>query len=101
MKREFFEPDEQRIIVLADKAPEKIGSIIVPDTSRKDKPGRGTVKVVGRGDAERPMKYGPGDRVVFSLYSGTEIELDFEGTKETYLIMNQADIWGKLKEKEV
>lgn len=100
MKREMFEPDVQRIIVLPEEAPEKIGSIIVPDSSRKEKPGRGIVKLVGKGEADRPMKYQPGERVIYSLYSGTEVDLTFEGEPKTYLIMNQADVWGKIKNIE-
>jgi len=93
-------PDLQRVIVLPDPAPDKIGSILVPDTSKKDKPGKGTIVVSGLGEADRPMRYFPGDRIVYSLYSGTEVELNLDGKEKTYLIMNQMDIWLKMEDAE-
>jgi len=68
------------------------GGIILPDTA-KEKPKEGTVIAVGQGRAlengERaPFTVKPKDRVLFSSYAGSEIQL--EG--EDYLILSEDEI---------
>jgi chaperonin GroES len=93
-----FEPAEQRVLVLPHKQDEKIGRIIIPDSAKTDKPNIGSIVRVGTGSKDYPMKYQVGQDVVFSTYSGTPLELDMGEGLKTYLIMNQLDIWGKLRE---
>ncbi len=74
--------------------PEEVvkGGIIIPDTA-KEKPQQGEVIEVGPGKRDEkgnriPMDVKPGQKVLFSKYAGTEIEID----GEKYLIMSQDDI---------
>ena len=68
------------------------GGIILPDTA-KEKPKEGTVIAVGQGrsldNGERaPFTVKPKDRVLFSSYAGSEIQLD----GEDYLILSEDEI---------
>ncbi|MEZ5963903.1 MAG: co-chaperone GroES [Planctomycetota bacterium] len=68
------------------------GGIILPDTA-KEKPKEGTVIAVGQGRAlengERaPFTVKPKDRVLFSSYAGSEIQLD----GEDFLILGEDEI---------
>jgi len=92
------EPAEQRVLILPDIEPDKIGHIWVPDTTKKETPKMGTVIKTGRGSIDHPMEYLMGQKVVFSTYSGSEIELDLGDGLKIYLIMNQMDIWMKVTE---
>jgi len=74
--------------------PEEVvkGGIIIPDTA-KEKPQQGEVVEVGPGKRDEkgnriPIDVKPGQKVLFSKYAGTEIEID----GEKYLIMSQDDI---------
>jgi len=58
------------------------GGIVLPDTAKK-KPNEGEVVAVGPGrlldNGERaPMNIKVGDRVIFSEYSGTDLEINGE-----------------------
>ena len=58
------------------------GGIIIPDTA-KEKPSEGLVEAVGdgfRGEDGKivPMNVKPGDKVLFSKWSGTEVKLNGE-----------------------
>jgi len=85
------------IAILPDTPPEKIGSIIVPDTA-KDRPTRGTVVGVGKGrliilqagGAYHPLTVKVGDRVLYKAYSGSYIEV----AGKTYTILREPDILG-------
>lgn len=68
------------------------GGIILPDTA-KEKPKEGTVIAVGQGrtlenGARAPFTVKPHDRVLFSSYAGSEIQLD----GEDYLILGEDEI---------
>ena len=68
------------------------GGIILPDTA-KEKPKEGTVIAVGQGRSienggRAPFTVKPKDRVLFSSYSGSEIQLD----GEDYLILSEDEI---------
>mgnify|MGYP001825075382 FL=1 len=68
------------------------GGLIIPDTA-KEKPQEGKVIAVGEGrfiedGTLRPLDVHRGDRVLFSKYSGTEIQL--EG--DEHLIIREDDV---------
>jgi len=74
-----------------DEEVEKSG-IIIPDTA-KERPQQGEVVEVGEGRISDdgkviPLKVKKGDKVLFSRYAGTEIEID----NEEYLIMRESEI---------
>ena len=87
-------PLHDRVIVKRVAEEEKTaGGIIIPDTA-KEKPQEGEVVAVGSGKREDgkvvPLDVKAGDRVLFSKYSGTEIQLD----GGEHLIMREDDILG-------
>jgi chaperonin GroES len=88
-----IEPLGDKIVVKRTEADEKTsGGIVLPDTAR-EKPQQGRVLSVGQGrllnDGNRASpQVAEGDRVLFSNYSGTEIEVD----GQEVLILNESDI---------
>ena len=88
-----IQPLHDRVIVKRVEEEEKTkGGIIIPDTA-KEKPIEGLVIAVGSGKSEEGGKkvsldVKKGDRVLFSKYAGTEIQI--EG--EEHLIMKEEDI---------
>jgi chaperonin GroES len=88
-----IQPLHDRVIVKRVEEEEKTkGGIIIPDTA-KEKPIEGLVVAVGSGKSEEggkkvPLEVKKGDRVLFSKYAGTEIQI--EG--EEHLIMKEEDI---------
>lgn len=65
--------------------------IVLPDAA-KEKPQQAEVIAVGPGGVvdgkEVTMQVKAGDKVIYSKYSGTEVELE----KEKYVIVKQSDI---------
>jgi len=88
-------PLGDRILVKRITEEEKTkGGIIIPD-SAKEKPMEGKVVAVGKGkvldDGKLlPIEVKPGDRIIFSKYSGTEFKVD----GEELLIMKEEDVLG-------
>ncbi|MCH8132584.1 MAG: co-chaperone GroES [Deltaproteobacteria bacterium] len=88
-------PLQDRIIVKRiDEEETSKGGIIIPD-SAKEKPSEGKVLAVGKGKVNEDGKVSPldvkkGDRVLFSKYAGTEINI--EG--EEHLIIREDDVLG-------
>ncbi len=88
-------PLQDRIIVKrVDEEETTKGGIIIPDTA-KEKPQEGKVIAVGKGKINEDGKLQPldvkkGDKVLFSKYSGTEINI--EG--EEHLIIREDDVLG-------
>ena len=88
-------PLQDRIIVKRIDEEEKTkGGIIIPDTA-KEKPQEGKVIAVGRGKVledgkVQPLDVKKGNRVLFSKYSGTEVNI--EG--EEHLIIREDDVLG-------
>ena len=86
-------PIGDRIVIKVSEGDMKTASgIVLPDTA-KEKPQKGEVVAVGSGKVlDNGQKVAPevkvGDKIIFSKYAGTEIELD----GEKYLIMRQSDI---------
>lgn len=90
-------PLQDRIIVTREQEEEKTaGGIIIPDTA-KEKPQNGKIVAVGPGkrdDAGKciPLDVKEGDRILFSKYAGTEIEID--GVE--HIFMREDDVLGIL-----
>jgi chaperonin GroES len=88
-------PLGDRILVKRITEEEKTkGGIIIPD-SAKEKPMEGKVVAVGKGrvldDGKLlSLEVKPGDRIIFSKYSGTEFKVD----GEEHLIMKEEDVLG-------
>ncbi len=88
-------PLQDRIIVKRiDEEETSKGGIIIPD-SAKEKPQEGKVIAVGNGkigdDGKiQPLDVKKGDRLLFSKYAGTEVNL--EG--EEHLIIREDDVLG-------
>jgi len=88
-------PLQDRIIVkrLEEEETTK-GGIIIPDTA-KEKPSEGKVIAVGNGKVGedgklRPVEVQKGDKVLFSKYAGTEVNLD----DDEHLIIREDDVLG-------
>ena len=86
-------PLNDKIVVQRLEAEEKTaGGIVLPDTA-KEKPKQGKVLSVGDGKLlETGKRAGfqvkEGDRVLFTSYAGTEVNID----GKEYLIMSEEDI---------
>ena len=91
-------PLQDRILVKRIDEEEKTkGGIIIPDTA-KEKPSEGKVVAVGKGKVSEDGKLTPldvkkGDRILFSKYSGTEVNI--EG--DEHLIISEDDVLGVLE----
>ncbi len=73
------------------------GGIIIPDTA-KEKPQEGKVVAVGNGKMSddgkvHPLDVKKGDKVLFSKYGGTEVQVD--GSE--HLIIREDDVLGILE----
>ncbi len=86
-------PLGEKILVKRFDAVEKTaGGIVLPDAA-KEKPKEGKIIALGDGkllDSGKRAKFQvkKGDRVVFTSYAGTEIDID----GEEYLLMSEDDI---------
>lgn len=85
-------PLADRVIIKAVEMQETTKSGIILSTANKEKPEVFEVVAVGPGGmvdgVEVEMTIEPGDRVITSKYSGTEVKVD----DEAYTIVRQADI---------
>ena len=85
-------PLGDRVVIKQLVAEETTKSGIVIPGQNKEKPQQAEVIAVGPGGMvdgkEVKMEVKVGDQVIYSKYSGTEVELD----DETYIIVKQADI---------
>lgn len=98
-----FTPESQRILMLPDKGQDKVtrGGIIIPGVAENEKPLTGVVIAVGSGEAERPMKYKVGQRILCSTFAGIDVTIDIHGHgRNEYKVMNQIDVMGLLEEVE-
>ncbi len=88
-------PLQDRILVKRiDEEETTKGGIIIPDTA-KEKPQEGKVIAAGKGKVNdegkvHPLDVKKGDRVLFSKYAGTEVNI--EG--EEHLIIREDDVLG-------
>lgn len=85
-------PLDDKVVLKKLQAEETTKSGIVLPGQDKEKPGQGEVVAAGPGGVvdgkEIKMQVKPGDKVVYSKYAGTEVELD----GEKFLIVKQGDI---------
>jgi chaperonin GroES len=88
-------PLQDRLIVKRiDEEETTAGGIIIPD-SAKEKPQEGKVIAVGKGKVGddgklQPLDVKKGDKVLFSKYAGTEVNI--EGAE--HLIIREDDVLG-------
>ena len=88
-------PLQDRILVKRiDEEETTKGGIIIPD-SAKEKPQEGKVIAVGNGKIgddgkTQPLDVKKGDKLLFSKYAGTEVNLD----GEEHLIIREDDVLG-------
>ena len=91
-------PLQDRLLIQRIEEEEKTkGGIIIPDTA-KEKPQEGKVVAVGKGKVSEDGKVQPldvkkGDRILFSKYAGTEVNI--EG--EEHLIIREDDVLGVIE----
>ena len=91
----MIRPLHDRVIIKRlDEAEQRRGGIIIPDTA-KEKPQQGEVIAAGEGKirddgTRQPLDIKAGDRVLFGMYSGSEVKLD----DQEYLIMREDEILG-------
>ena len=88
---------ERVVIEVAESDIKTASGIVLPDTA-KEKPQKGVVVAVGNGklldNGQRaPMDVKPGDNVLFSKYSGTEVKVD----EKDYLVVRESDIMAILQ----
>lgn len=93
-----LKPIADNVLVERLEAEEKKGGIIIPD-SAKEKPKQGKVVAVGKGKTDKDGKLislnvKKGDKVIFSSYAGTEVEIQ----GKEYVIMREEDILGIIEE---
>ncbi|MGN0316461.1 MAG: co-chaperone GroES [Lachnospira sp.] len=91
-------PLGDRVVIKALVAEETTKSGIVLPGQAKEKPQQAEVVAVGPGGVvdgkEVVMQVKPGDKVIYSKYSGTEVKLD----EEDLIIVKQADILAIINE---
>jgi chaperonin GroES len=93
-----LQPIGDRLVVKREESEGKTaGGIVLPD-SAKDKPTRGSVVAVGDGrlleDGSRgPLQVKVGDRVLFTSYSGENIEIG----DEEYVLMSESEVLAVLE----
>ena len=87
-----LKPLADRVVIKLVEAEEKTKSGIILTGAAKEKPEVAEVIEVGPGGVvdgkEITMQVKAGDQVIYSKYSGTEVELD----DEKYVIVKQSDI---------
>ena len=90
-------PLDDKVVLKKLQAEETTASGIVLPGQDKEKPAQGEVIAAGPGGVvdgkEVRMQVKAGDKVVYSKYAGTEVELD----GEKYLIVKQSDILAIMK----
>ena len=91
-------PLQDRLLVKRIEEEKKTkGGLIIPDTA-KEKPMEGNVIAVGRGKVSedgklRPLDVHKGDRVLFTKYAGSEIQL----AGDEHLIIREEDVLAVLE----
>ena len=82
-------PLGDKVVIKPLEAEETTASGIVLPGQDKEKPQRAEVLAVGPGTEEVKMEVKVGDKVIYSKYSGTEVEASRD---EKYIIVKQNDI---------
>ena len=90
-------PLGDKVVLKAIKEEETTKSGIVLPGQAKDKPSQGEVVAVGPGGTvdghEVKMQVKKGDKVIYSKYAGTDVELD----GDDFIIVSQSDILAVIK----
>jgi len=94
-----IKPLGNRVCIKRSKQSASKGGILLPDAAQ-EKPLEGVVTEIGSGKigedgSFEPMTLKKGDRVLFSPYAGTPVELPDDEETE-YLIMSEDEILGIL-----
>lgn len=96
-----FRPLHDRVLIRRLESEAKTaGGIIIPDTA-KEKPVQAEVIACGTGTRDEsgkliPLDVKPGDTILFSKWSGTEVNLD----GEDLLVIKESDIMGIIEGKK-
>ncbi len=96
-----FRPLHDRVLIRRLESDERTaGGIIIPDTA-KEKPVQAEVVACGTGTRDEtgrivPLDVKPGDCILFSKWSGTEVNID----GEELLVIKESDIMGILEGKK-
>ncbi len=91
-------PLQDRILVKRlDSEETTKGGIIIPD-SAKEKPQEGKVVAVGKGKVDDdgdhiPLDVKKGDKILFSKYAGTEVQVD----GDEHIIIREDDVLGVIE----
>jgi len=99
MAESTLKPLADRVVVRPLSKEEQTASgIILPDTASKEKPQEGKVIAVGPGKLDQSgkriaLEVEIGNRVLFSKYSPTEVEVD----GEELLVVSEGDILAVIK----
>jgi chaperonin GroES len=97
-----LKPLGDRVVVEhVEQADRSAGGVFLPDTA-KEKPQEGRVLAVGTGrtldnGTKLPMDVKPGDKVIYSKYSGSEIKVD----GKEYLIISEKDVLAVFTDEKV
>jgi len=82
-------PLGNRVLVKQDSQEEVTKSgIILPDTADKEKKAIGTIVELGNGQEISALGLKAGNKVVFGKYAGEEVEIEENGKKVEYKILN-------------
>jgi chaperonin GroES len=90
-----FRPLHDRVLLRRiEQEAKTAGGIIIPDTAQ-EKPIEGEIVAVGTGNVNdngdvRPLDVQEGDRVIFSKWAGTEVQVN----GEELMVMKESDIIG-------
>jgi chaperonin GroES len=97
-----LKPLGDRVVVEhVEQSDRSAGGVFLPDTA-KEKPQEGRVLAVGTGrtldnGTKLPMDVKPGDKVIYSKYSGSEIKID----GKEYLIISEKDVLAVFTDEKV
>lgn len=96
-------PLNDRILVVQEDAPDKVGVIIIPDVAKKP-PLQGTVTAVGSGailvdGSRRELDLVVGDMVIFSEHAATPLDIGMAGPVPLSMVEN--DIHAKLVDGKI
>ncbi len=97
-----LKPLGDRVVVEhVEQSDRSAGGVFLPDTA-KEKPQEGRVLAVGTGrtldnGTKLPMDVKPGDKIIYSKYSGSEIKVD----GKEYLIISEKDVLAVFTDEKV
>ena len=81
-------PLGSRVLIKKIEVEETTDAGFILTNANKKAPQQAEIIAVGNGTKDEPMELKPGEKVIFSQFGGTDIDVD----GETYTLMNQSDI---------